>query len=644
MAATAELGQPDRTASPRRLIRRPNPVLLAGLALIAASLGLRLPILSAAYFVEDDLLFVGDAYEHELTFDFLFRIHKGHLMPGALTLTWVESRIAAYHWPLVAGVTLATQALAAVLLLRLLRSLFGDRWVILIPLAVYAFTPLTLPPFSWWSAALNGVPLQLALAGALAAQVRYARGEATGRAGIWWAVFGMAFSTKGVFIPFVLFAVTTAFLRPEWRRIGWVRAMLAEARGHPRLWGGHALLIAGYAALYLFRLPSAQGEGASVPRPDVSAELVGGLLGRTFPAGIVGGPLRWAAGPPTGGMSDPPAALVAGAWAALAALVLATLWWRRRAARAWLIVALYLVFADAAPTVVARGASFGTLGAEARYVADAAVVFAVCLALALTGLRDEAEPYRRTPPRAPLRAGAAVLAIGAFLTMSVVSAEGFRDTLQGDRQRSYLDAVRRSLAAAPADTVIFSRAVPDWLVLPWNGERRLSHRVLAPLADPALRARMRVPPPSEAAKVFDDAGRLVPAAVDAGFARVPPPGEWCLSTIDGAVYWPEPRFVARPDMVAGLAYSAARATSVTFEVAGRVQQVELRPTRDGLVHFPIPATGKGLLMRVDDPSAGVCLRGFAYGAAIPQPPPQAGREPGGPDGRGGEPAPRRTDG
>lgn len=645
MAGVAELGSPDRVtpSPPSRLRRLAHPVVLAGAVLVVASLGLRVPVLRAAYFVEDDFLFVGDAYEHDLTPDFLFRVHKGHLMPGGLLLTWVESRIAAYDWTLVAGVTLALQAVTAVLALRLLRTLFGDRPVILLPLAVLLFTPLTVPPMSWWSAALNGVPLQLAIVAAVTAQVRYARGDGVryARAALGWAVFGMAFSTKGVFIPFLLFALTSAFLRPERRRAGWLRGMPREAWDHRRVWAWHVLVLAGYTALYLSRAHTAEGEGASMPRADLAVDIVAGLLGRTFPAGIVGGPLRFGPVPSTGGLFDPPAALVAAAWTALAALVLATVWWRRGAARAWAIVMLYLVFADAVPTVIARGSVPGVLQAEPRYVADAAVVFAVCLGLALAGPRDDAEPYRRGLPGRRLRVATAVLAGGAFLVMSVVSTEAFRRTLSGDEARAYLGNVRRALAAAPADTVIFSRPLPERLVLSWNGERRLSHRVLAPLADPALRARMRVPVPSESAKVFDDSGRLVPAAVDAEFARLPEPGEWCLATLDGAVYWPEPIIVGRPDAIAGLAYSAARPTTVTFEVSGHVQQIELRATADGLVHFPIPALGKGLLIRVDDPSAGVCLKGFAYGAAVPL---------GSPAGTGGRvapddaPAPRRTGG
>jgi hypothetical protein len=620
---TAQVGQPDRPTVqitlPGWMSGVANPVMLAGTLLIAISLAVRIPILRGAYFVEDDFLFVGDAYEHDLTFDFLFRIHKGHLMPGALALTWGESRISAYNWLLVASVTFVLQALVAVFMLRLLRSMFGVRPGILLPLAVFLFSPLAIPAFSWWSAALNSVPLQLAMVLAMSAQVRYARGEGRrhARVALGWILLGMAFSTKAVFLPLLLFALTTAYLRAEGREKGWVASMMTEAREHWRLWAVHVLLMGGYTALYLSRQYTAPGEGAAMPKAGVTSDLLGNLLGRTFPAGIVGGPLSWGPVPSTGGLAAPSTLLVAAAWVALGVLVLGTLVYRRRAARAWLILAVYLVFVDAIPTVIARGSALGLVGAETRYVADAVVVFAVCLGIVLFPLRDEAQPFHRPVPTGGVLPMVAGLTAGAYLIMSMVSIENFRETLSGDKVRAYLGNVRTSLAKAPADAVIFSRPVPDSIVLPWNGARRLSHHLLAPLASPATRARMRVPEPSDHALVFDDAGRLVPVSVAPDFAQVPPPKKKCLPTLAGAVYWPEPVTFGGPDTVAGLAYSARRSTSLTIEVSGQSQQLNLEPTAGGLLHFPILIAGKGLLIRVDDPSAGVCLRGFAFGAAVP---------------------------
>ena len=61
-------------------------------------------------------------------------------------------------WACVASVVLL-QALASLAVLRLLRELLGNRPVILLPLVLYLFSPLTLAWFVWWANALNAVPL-----------------------------------------------------------------------------------------------------------------------------------------------------------------------------------------------------------------------------------------------------------------------------------------------------------------------------------------------------------------------------------------------------------------------------------------------------------------------------------------------------
>ncbi|MBB2742784.1 UNVERIFIED_ORG: hypothetical protein FHR35_002606 [Microbispora rosea subsp. rosea] len=643
-----------------------NPVMITAVLLVVASLAVRIPVMTSSSFVEDDFLFVGDAYEHSLTFDFLFRVHKGHLMPGALGLTWVLSRLSPYDWLLVSAVTFAVQAAVAVMLLRLLVRLFGTRPGILLPLTFALFSPLTVPAFGWWSAAINAVPLQLTMVMALAAQVRWAGegGARHARRAFYWVLAGMAFSTKGVFVPFLLFALTTSHLRP-WAG-PWIALMLRELRSHWRLWGSYVLLMGGYAALYLARRGTAPGEGAAVPAPGNAADLLGRLLGQVFPAGVVGGPLSWGPVLPNGGLADPSPLLVAAGWAVLAALVVATVLWRRRAARAWLILAGYLVAADGVPTAIARGTGLTqVVGSETRYVADAAIVLAVCLGLALLPLRDETEPYRRPIPAGSELPTAAGLLAGAYLAMSIVSIQNYRDTLSGDRVRAYLAAVRASLAKVPDTAVIYSSPLPDYIVLPWNGNRRLSHHLLAPLARPALRARMRVPEPSEHALVFDDKGWLAPAEVKASIGVVPPGDRSCFPLLGDAIFFPDVVSFGGPGPIAGLAYTAKRAGTGSYEMNGQRGQLQFHATGSGgaLVQFPVTAIGKGLLIRLDDPAA-VCLKGFAYGDPVPgapaptaAAPPQPSPSPSpsvspsaspsakrSPSGRGASPAPRRSGG
>src|SRR5205807_1194400 len=77
-----------------------------------------------------------------------------------------------------AGWLVAMRALAGLALLRALRTLFGNRMALLLPLAVFLFTPIALTDLSWWAVGCQAVPVQLALAMAVDQHVRYIR---TGR-------------------------------------------------------------------------------------------------------------------------------------------------------------------------------------------------------------------------------------------------------------------------------------------------------------------------------------------------------------------------------------------------------------------------------------------------------------------------------
>ncbi|MEO3887134.1 hypothetical protein [Nonomuraea sp. B5E05] len=589
---------------------RTGPIVGVGLLLVLVSLIFRAHVLSKAYFVEDDFLFVAGAADSGFTWDYLTRVHKGHLMPGSLALVWLLTWVAPYSWALVSFVTLALQAAASIVFLVLLRRLFGDRAVVPAALAVYAFAPLTVPAMSWWSAALNAVPLQLALVAALAAHVRYVR-EGKGRwHALIWTAAGMACSTKGVFIPFVVLGVTSAYLG----RGLWLRALGAEL-SRP-VWWAHGVLLAGYAVLYLLRRDTAGSDALTGPKAEVVPGLLRRLLGETFPTGAVGGPLRWGGLTSTGGLADPVQATVIAAWVLLALLVVVTCVYRRRAWRAWAILAAYVIVADAIPTTIARATAWDLVGAETRYVADAAVVFALCLALAWHPVEGERDARRR-PVGGGLSMAASVLTV-AVLAASLVSINAYGDTLSGDKVRKYLDNARASLATAAPETDVYPRPVPPEVVLPWNGARRLTSYVLAPLADPGLRQRMRDPRPSAKPYVFDSTGKLVPVGRVAPFFDAMK-GEKCYAK-DKVFPVESP---GGPGMVVALAYTSPRQVHVVVDLGGTERAATLPATGETGALYYVPHDGAGKGMRIS--AAGgqgqaFCLRAAAFGEPGPAPP------------------------
>ncbi|WP_017598255.1 hypothetical protein, partial [Nocardiopsis lucentensis] len=525
-------------------------LVLAAAAIIAVSVALRIHVLDASYFVEDDFLFFAAADTTDLTPEYLFGLHKGHFMPGALFLVYLQTAFWPFDWWVSAGVMLVLQTLSVVVFLRLLWELFGRRWALLIPLTAIALAPLTVPVLGWWSAALNAVPFQLATALALLWTVRHVR---TGdqRAG-WFAagsvVFGMLFSVKAMFLPPLLLAVAVAFLYPG----GLVASARRAWRVRRPFWGAMAALFAGYTVLYLARMRASDGgEGAGVPEGEPAFAMLRGLLTEVFPVGALGGPLEWGPVTPAGGLIDPRGWIVLGSWAVLAGIVLASVWWRRRSWRAWALMFGYLLCADIIPTIIARGRFQDVAAADPRYVADAALVFALCLALAFLPTREERDhpsaapeeadaspyPYRARPGR-PARVSAA-LATVVYAAAAAYSAHTYAGTLNGERLEWYLDTVRNSMASVPEEGGLYSRPVPNDIVLEWNGSRRLSSWVLAPLAPPDVAERMRSPEQSDTAYVFNDAGYLVNARPgEGGYVFGPGTAGECIETWGGSLSWP----------------------------------------------------------------------------------------------------------
>ncbi|MBE1459819.1 hypothetical protein H4W79_004033 [Nocardiopsis terrae] len=538
----------DSIAALRGVLR--DRVLQAGLLIVLAALLLKVYVLSESYFVEDDFLFFAGARTSELAPAYLLELHKGHFMPGGLFLVYVQTAFGPYHWASAAGTMLLLQAASILAFLRLLWELFGRRWALLVPLTVYALAPLTIPVLGWWAAALNAVPLQLATVLALLWTVRYLRTGTPLFA--WWAggavVFGMLFSVKALFLPALALVLAVAFLYPG----GLLTALGHAFRRHRTYWLSMVAITVGYLLLYLVRQrASSSGEGASVPESEVVVQLVGRMLGEVFPTGALGGPFQWGPITPAGGLVDPPGVVLIGAWAVLVAIVLASVRVRRASWRAWALLAGYLVFVDALPTVIARGRMYGEVGSDPRYVADAALVFALVLALAFLATREErsrewvgnAGEERGRSRLQLLRhtRGVWVAATSVTLVYAVsasYSTYTYTETLSGDRQREYLANVRESLEDVPGDAGLYSRPVPTDLVLEWNGPRRLSSYVLAPLADREVAARMYTPEESDSAYVFDDDGRLVEAApISWANAFRPEEGEECMESWDGLMSW-----------------------------------------------------------------------------------------------------------
>jgi hypothetical protein len=383
-------------------------VTLGAVTLIVIQLLWMGTLLARSYFRQDDYFNFDRALATGFSWKYLMLVSAGHMAPLGFAISWVLARLALYNWPLTCIVILALVAAACFALLRVLRTLFGDRPAILIPLAVYLFCPLALAAVDWWSVAVQTLPLELSIFLAMDAHVRYVRSGRmrTAVAAAAWLLLGLATVQKGAVTPLLLFAVTSGFLVKG----RWIAGVAIAARRYWRAWLLYGVLLAGYCALFFSRLGSSTTPPSSPGPAGRVISFVSTLVGTTLVPGALGGPWRWAVIGDGYAQASPPAALQQLSWGLALLIVVVSCVYRVRAWRAWAIIVGWIAVADVFPVVIGRlGVSQpALLGLQARYVTDAVSVLVLCLGLAFLPLAGEEDGYRfRLPGRAAPGAGEA---------------------------------------------------------------------------------------------------------------------------------------------------------------------------------------------------------------------------------------------
>ncbi|MEH0846218.1 hypothetical protein V6U81_27945 [Micromonospora sp. CPCC 205711] len=387
---------------------RLHPVRAVAVAMIVVSLLWRAQLASRGYLAVDDYVLIARAAGSDLTPGFLLTLYNNHFMPAALLITWLVTRVVGLaYWPYVLLLT-AAQAVLAVSFARLLRTLVRPGWALLVPLAVFLFSPLTLEATSWWAVGVNMLPMQIAMVLAVGAQLGYVR---TGRrrhlVSLGLAVlFGLLFFEKALLVVPLVFLLTV-FLFVDGPP---VRAVLTAVRRFWPSWLLLTVLSVGFLALYGSRAES------SLRRPDSLGEVFSflwQLFGSTVIPGLLGGPWRWLPAGDGAPVTAPPELGRWIAWAAFLVLVLLTVRLRRVAGRAWLLLAAYLVMVTALLAATRLGSIYSDVaGAVPRYVSDVVVVAALCIGVALLGLRPvpdrfvPADPERAAGDEEPAMADA----------------------------------------------------------------------------------------------------------------------------------------------------------------------------------------------------------------------------------------------
>ncbi|MEU4831979.1 hypothetical protein [Streptosporangium sp. NPDC023615] len=596
----------DRAPASRAGAPRPGSrgrrVLAAALALVVAQLAWRATILNRGGFFGDDLNMIGRATAEPFDLGYLFGVYSAHVMPVGMIANKLIVVFGAYDWTVTAAALLLLQLAASLAVYRMLRVLFGTRWAILVPFALYLFSPLALPAFYWWAAAVQALPLQIAIALSVASHVTFLRSGRRADAlvtGLWF-LFGLcSFHLKAVFaIPLLLVLVTVLYF-PARERL----------RSLTTAFGAYAAMAGAYSILFVLQLDRLHGQSVETPGAEVAGRAVARMLGVTFPVLAAGGPGNWW----YKFYAVPPPLMIGAAWTLVAAVVAVTLFFRRGAWKAWLILAVYL---PVLMVPILAGRAFDrALGEEARYLADAVPVLALCLALATLPLLGEARPYRRrVPARGAVRAACVTLAV-AVTALSVYSGERYVAGTEPGRAeiRAYLASVRATLAAAPPGTDVYPQKTPYDRFGFGYGDEGLSNLTLSPLAPPELAALMRNPRPAAAPFVLDPTGRrLVPARLTGPYVAAP---GGCFPQRGGVISLP---LVHRGGVVVlGLDYRSTARTAAYVRVGGQEVEVVFEQGA-GKIHIPFTEPGRSVRVEVLSAEAQVCVTGGLFGGPTPR--------------------------
>ena len=623
--ASRALETPEQARwEPERSVRwlRSNVILAFGLVLIAVQLYWKAGFLSRTFFRLDDYYYLERASSMGLSWSYLMWVNGGHLNVVGAAIAWLTVQSSPDDWSLATAVTLLLLGVTCLALLHMLRTLFGDRpWVLLL-LALYMLSPLSLPGLSWWTVTLEQLPLQLAVFCAVTAHVYYLRTRRYRHAVVAaaWMAVAMLTAVQGVATPLLLLVLTLAFFTQR----TWSRTLYQQWRA----WALYAAVAAGYLAFAINRLlasPAPAGQPATV---DNDLTYAGTLLRKTFVPGAFGGPWRWV-GTGLQALTSPPIVLIWASAALAIVVVLASLMYSWRAWRAWAILAGWLIVADI--TAVAAGQSTfiagAVLGASARNVWDATGILVLCLGLAFLPLADGIAPRR--PPRRlsrPEYAGVTTLVV-AVIVGSLWSFYDYPSDPTAASASGYIATARAALDQAPGGTVIIDGPTPAGVTGGLFGPVTNASSVLSPLLAgmPGTRPQFVTQPDGTIDNLmeFNDSGQLVPAGIVGTASPARPSGAACWNRGSEVATIPL-NWTAASASTLQIGYLSGASGQVLVTYGGRSQVLSFAA---GLHDAYVPVQGssgsviiisqlRGAMPCIGDAAAGVLLPSSA-GAAIP---------------------------
>jgi hypothetical protein len=585
-------------------------VALAAGLLVAAQLVIRGVLAFRGYFYWDDLILVGRAGTHGLLSpSFLFDDHDGHVMPAAFLVAGAITRLAPLNWTGPAISLVVLQLLASLALLRSLYVILGWRPVLLVPLTFALFTPLGVPGFAWWAAALNSLPMLAALAWVCADAILLVRtrNQRYAATGVLAYLGGLLFFEKTAVIPFVAFAVVVLLCHVHGDR----SAVRTVWRAGLRLWTASLALTGIWVAVYLAVV--------NQRRWSTDLAMTWDLLRRSVTHGIVpglaGGPWLWARWAPASPWAVPPMAVQALGWLVLVAGLALTLARKQRIAPVWLIAAGYVV-ACQVPIYLMRSSPFTALelAQTLRYFPDLVVVLALLAAVGFCAPNRSSSHWLDASAR---RAVVTSAVAASFVASSCYSTATFLTSWQDNPAQPYLQNARRDLAAAHRNS---SAPLLDQEVDPLVLGRMAWPDNLATHLFALIHDRPEFSLATTQLKTLDSNGRLVDAQVTWVRAMAPGPVPQCgyLVQPDRPVELGLDGPLLPTDWTAEINYLANSDGSITAALSeGTDTRVPVHPGLNR-VYLRLPGAGNAIRVRANTASLSVCIAAGPVGYALPR--------------------------
>jgi hypothetical protein len=507
-----------------------------------------------------------------------------HLMPLQFAAIWFTQQIGAMQWS-VAVLVLAMLWLALLVgTLKALREVFGERYLLLIPLCLLSFAPILTVSTLWYASALQALSWAVCFVWFLYYSYRYVHGSHRRRDAVlafFVMLLGLLAWQKALSIAPTVAVLLIVAGDPS------RRAVLTIWRMSRQFILSIAALLVGYFLLYL----AVTGTGQATNRPSLSDFLESFLrmIGTTLVPALFG--FNSSAPIVSGGSSELGWPLLVSLWAIALLFLFATVYRRPGAAWVWVMLLGYSVVVVGVFTLTRLGTWGVGASSDARYVEDLFVVAVIALMFAWfpaaksTAELREIEWLQKLNRRSvfPVLGGALLaVMIGASWSVTELWSE-----VRSETPRQYVANARDHLPLADGNAVL-DGPVPD------SVETGIFEAARASVALKGLKIPVDWDGPAPGMGYLTDEGVLAPIRIGTAAESQAGPTEGC-----GWLVNKEPITVPLTGELYGwnwvirIQYLAAAAGSITVKFSESGSEPIEIPVQEGLNDSWLAVTGDG---------------------------------------------------